>query len=70
MASWVARMVETGRLEIADPEFAAEQLFTLMQSRLCMKRRLRLISTVSPEEIDQVVASAVRLFLRGYAPAH
>jgi AcrR family transcriptional regulator len=66
MSGWIERMCAAGRLAVEDPDFAAEQLFTLMQARLCMRRRLQLIQVVSEDEIDLVVQSAARLFLRGY----
>jgi len=66
MAGWISRMCAAGRLRVEDPEFAAEQLFTLMQARLCMRRRLQLIQSVSEDEIEAVVQSGVRLFLLGY----
>jgi AcrR family transcriptional regulator len=66
MSAWIVRMCASGRLAVDDPDFAAEQLFTLMQARLCMRRRLQLIQVVSADEIEMVVQRAVRLFLRGY----
>jgi AcrR family transcriptional regulator len=67
LAAWIERSVQAGHLRVPDPEFAAEQLFALMQTKLCMKRRLCLIEHPSPQEIDHVVECAVHLFLHGYA---
>ena len=53
------------RFRYANP--AAEQFFALIQTRLYMKRQLRLTGVPSAAQIDHVVESAVRLFLRGYA---
>ena len=58
---------EAGRLAVDDPEFAAEQLFGLMQTRLLMRCRLRLTLDVTDAELDRVVAAGVRVFLRAYA---
>lgn len=67
MAAWIRDNGAAAGLEIADPAFAAEQLFALMQTKLASRRRLRLITEVSDAEITRVVECAVRLFLRGYA---
>jgi AcrR family transcriptional regulator len=66
MTALIADQVRAGRLTVDDPEFAAEQLFTLMQTRLVMKRRMGLLAQVSQVEIDRVVQEAVKLFMRGY----
>jgi hypothetical protein len=66
MTALIADQVRAGRLTVDDPEFAAEQLFTLMQTRLVMKRRMGLLAQVSEVEIDRVVQEAVKLFMRGY----
>jgi AcrR family transcriptional regulator len=66
MTALIAEQVKAGQLTVDDPEFAAEQLFTLMQTRLVIKRRMGLIGHVSEAEIARVVQEAVKLFLRGY----
>ncbi|MGI4956974.1 MAG: TetR/AcrR family transcriptional regulator [Janthinobacterium lividum] len=66
MSAWLARQMQAGRLREADPAFAAEQFFALCQTRYTMKRRLQLILETSAEEVEMVVASAVRLFLDSY----
>lgn len=68
MTGWIERQVEAGRLVVPDPEFAAEQLFGLVQTRLLIRRRLRLVASVSDAEIDRVVSAGVSLFMRGYGP--
>ena len=67
MAGWIRAQVAAGLLDVADAEFAAEQLFALMQTRLLMRRRLGMLCPVEPAQIDQVVDQGVRLFMRGYA---
>jgi len=67
MADWIGSQREAGRLAVDDPEFAAEQLFGLMQTRLLMRCRLRLTLDVTDAELDRVVAAGVRVFLRAYA---
>jgi AcrR family transcriptional regulator len=65
MTEWIARNVRAGLLRVDDPEFAAEQLFALMQTRVLLRRRLHMEDGVSDAEIERVVAAGVRLFLRG-----
>lgn len=67
MSAWLAQQMQAGRLRDADPIFAAEQFFALCQTRYGMKRRLQLIMETSAEELEMVVAGAVRLFLDGYS---
>jgi len=67
MADWVRQNAAACKLHVDDPEFAAEQLFALMQTRALMRRRFHMIEEIQPEELERVVAAGVRLFLRGYA---
>jgi len=66
LAEYLRRTTAEGRLLVTDPDFAAEQFFALMQTKLCMKRRLRLIGIPSEAQIDHVVNGAVTLFMRAY----
>lgn len=66
MADWLTRETKSGRLAVSDPEFAAEQFFALCQTRIVMRRRLNLLQTPSPDEIDRVVETSVSMFLRAY----
>jgi AcrR family transcriptional regulator len=66
VSTYLARMTLDGRLRVEHPEFAAEQFFALIQTQLCMKRRLRLIDMPSEAQIDHVVECAVHLFMSGY----
>jgi TetR/AcrR family transcriptional repressor of mexJK operon len=66
MTELIGNQAAAGQLSVADPEFAAEQLFALMQTRLVVKRRMGLVADVTEAEIDRVVREAVQLFLRGY----
>jgi TetR/AcrR family transcriptional repressor of mexJK operon len=69
MTALIARQTDAGRLSVPDPEFAAEQLFGLMQTRMVMQRRMGMTSQVSEDEVARVVQAAVQLFLRGYGTA-
>ncbi len=66
LSEWIADMCRQGLLRVDDPEFAAEQIFGLMQTRLCFQRRLGLIEGATDAEIDRVVDGAVHVFLRAY----
>jgi AcrR family transcriptional regulator len=66
MAAWLAEETARGRLSVADPAFAAEQFFNLCQSHLVLRRKLALTGPPSDEAIDQVVGSAIVMFLRTY----
>jgi AcrR family transcriptional regulator len=69
-ASLAARLrAETarGRLAIPDPDFAAEQFFSLCQTRLVMRRKLQLRDEVTEDAIARVVDEGVRMFLNTYA---
>jgi AcrR family transcriptional regulator len=66
LAGYLRKAAADGMLRLDDPEFAAEQFFALMQTHLCMKRRLRLIAMPSQSELDHVIGQAVRMFLSTY----
>ncbi len=66
VAAYLRRATADGYLQVDDPDFAAEQFFALMQTHLCMKRRLRLIAMPGDAEIERVVYAAVDMFLRRY----
>ncbi|MBV9734445.1 MAG: TetR/AcrR family transcriptional regulator [Acidisphaera sp.] len=67
LSTWLERQARRGRLEVGDPQFAAEQFFALCQTRVWMRCKLHLLPPPSPAEIDRVVDAAVRMFLRFYA---
>ncbi len=66
VSAYLGRMHADGRLRVEHPEFAAEQFFALVQTQLCMKRRLGLIDMPSEQQVNHVVDGAVDLFMRGY----
>jgi hypothetical protein len=66
MSEWIESNVRAGRLRVDDPEFAAEQLFALMQTRVLLRRRLHLPIDNPEAETDRAVTAGVKLFLRGY----
>ncbi len=66
MAAWIARRIEAGELNVADPHFAAEQFFALTQTRLVLRARVEADFRALPEEIEQIVTGAVNVFLAAY----
>ena len=66
MTHWIEQQVISGRLDVPDPAFAAEQFLALCQTRIATQRRLQIVETTSEEDIERVVQGAVRLFLSGY----
>ncbi len=69
LAAYLRSAAAQGMLRLDDPEFAAEQFFALIQTHLCMKRRLRLIEMPSQAELEHVIGEAVRMFLSTYEAA-
>ncbi len=69
LANYLRGAAAEGMLRLDDPEFAAEQFFALIQTHLCMKRRLRLIAMPSQSELEHVIGQAVRMFLSTYGAA-
>ncbi len=66
MAGWIARRVAAGELAVADVDFAAEQFFSLTQTRLVLRARIDAGYAASEAEIAHVVAGAVGVFLAAY----
>jgi len=67
LAAYLRRATDRGLLAVADPEFAAEQFNALLQTKMAMRRQLRLSGQPTGAEINRVVEAGVRLFIRGYA---
>ncbi len=66
MADWLGEETRRGRLNVPDPEFAAEQFFNLCQSRLVLRRRLEMLPDPPDSDIDRVVEASIAMFLRSY----
>ena len=65
LAAWLSRQEAAGRLNMADPVFAAEQFFSLCQTRIAMLRRLGLAGA-DQAAMEAVVDAAVLMFLNTY----
>lgn len=66
VAKYFAEARARGLLEFEDAEFAARQFLMAMKAPNC--EEMMGLSALQPEERDQFVARAVRLFLEGAAP--
>jgi TetR/AcrR family transcriptional regulator, mexJK operon transcriptional repressor len=64
---YLAKLDAEGILEIENAALAAGQFVGLCQAGIFMRAQLTKYSP-SDREIERVVGSAVRVFLRGYAP--
>lgn len=69
MADWISRRVAAGELDVADANFAAEQFFSLTQTRLVLRARIDDSFSATAAEIEHVVTGAVRVFLAAYGSA-
>ena len=66
LAGWLKAQTEASNLAVQDAEFAADQFFTLVQTSIYYRCRLRL-GQPSPQQTTHVVDSAVAMFLGHYA---
>jgi len=66
LAAWLSAQVAHGHLALDDPEFAAEQFFSLCQHPAIMRRKLGLAPAMGAAEIARVVDGAVAVFLKAY----
>lgn len=66
LAAWLSGQVAHGHLALDDPEFAAEQFFSLCQHPAIMRRKLGLAPSMDETEIARVVDASVAVFLKAY----
>ena len=66
LAVWLKARTQAGDLAVPDAAFAADQFFTLVQTSIYYRCRLR-IDRPSPRQTARVVDSAVAMFLGHYA---
>ncbi len=67
LTAWLIEQNRSARLHTPDPQFAAEQFFALVQTRLVLRCRTDPSYQASDGEIEQVLEGAVRVFLAAYA---
>lgn len=68
VSRYLAGATRAGLLAVPDPDIAAEQFLGMLKSHLHLRLLLGMQQTPGPEELDTLIAAAVRLFVRGYAP--
>ncbi|MBC9010165.1 TetR/AcrR family transcriptional regulator [Acetobacter tropicalis] len=66
LAGWIQQQVENGTLAVEDPTFAAEQFFTLCQTRLAHRKRFNMPFENEPADKEKVIHAAVHMFLATY----
>lgn len=67
LSGWLDLEVARGRLVIADTCFAAEQYFSLCQTRVCFRRKLMVMDDPTEADIAQVIDASVDMFMKSYA---
>ncbi len=66
MAAWLLQQVAAGQLQIQDAELAAQQFFSLCQTRVAMQRRFGLVGHPTDNDIAVVIDAAVAMFISHY----
>lgn len=66
LTAWLTVQNDAGRLQMSDPQFAAEQFFALTQTRLVLRSRIEPDYRASEVEIEEVLDGAIRVFLSAY----
>jgi TetR/AcrR family transcriptional regulator, mexJK operon transcriptional repressor len=67
VARILARLAQAGRLAVTDPDEAAEHLFALTFAQ-ASNRSVFGAAPLSESEVDSIITSGVRVFLRAYQP--
>ncbi|MCP1231691.1 TetR/AcrR family transcriptional regulator [Acetobacter indonesiensis] len=66
LSLWIEEQVKKGTLTVEDPEFAAEQFFTLCQTRIAHRKRFNMPFENEDTEKEKVIHAAVKMFLATY----
>ena len=69
LAAFLDLETRMGRMAVDDPMQAAEFFGGMVLGHRQTRALLKLDCDLSPEEIEQIAASAARVFMRAYAPA-
>nr|WP_025828753.1 TetR/AcrR family transcriptional regulator [Acetobacter persici] len=69
LSGWIEGQVAQGTLKVDDPIFAAEQFFSLCQTRIAHRKRFNMPLENEAEEEEKVISNAVRVFLAAYGVA-
>lgn len=68
VAGYLVGLNAAGLLKVPDPALAAEQFLGMLKSHLHLRLLLGMQTAPSPEDLERLIAAAVHLFVRGYAP--
>lgn len=68
VAGYLAGLNAAGALNVPEPALAAEQFLGLLKSHLHLRLLLGMQTAPAPDELERLIAAAVLLFVRGYAP--
>jgi len=68
LAEYLTKLNQAGQLNIPHPRLAAEQFMALCDAGIIRRMQLS-VGNPTQDEIDLQVASAVKLFINGYAPS-
>ena len=66
LAHWIQEQVDQGTLNVTDPVFAAEQFFTLCQTRIGHRKRFNMPLENEAEDTEKVIHAAAHMFLAAY----
>ncbi|GBQ07377.1 TetR/AcrR family transcriptional regulator [Acetobacter cerevisiae] len=66
LSGWIEGQVAQGTLNVDDPVFAAEQFFSLCQTRIAHRKRFNMPFDNEAEDEEKVIHAAVRMFLAAY----
>ena len=69
LSGWLETQIAQGHLAIEDPEFAAEQFFSLCQHPAILRCKLGLVPSMDQAAIERVVDAAVSVFIKAYGSA-
>lgn len=68
IANFLSAAMAQGKLRQADPQVAARHLYSLLESELLERFLFQMLGEVSAEEIANVTARAVEVFMAAYGP--
>lgn len=68
VAGYLDKLNAAGSLNAPNTALAAEQFLGMLKSHLHLRLLLGMQAAPSPEDLERLIAAAVQLFVRGYAP--
>ena len=70
VSTFLHEAMNLGKLKVADPNVAARHLISLLESELMERFLFQILTDVTAEEISQVTARAIDVFMAAYGPQH